>query len=268
MRKQTNVDEIYRNAERILARRDDLIKDDIDTDQKKKIMDEMVKEITEFCNLLGMTMLKGIGSVISAFNQYKVILDELKQLSADDMKNYKMKTAALGCLDDRIKDKLYERLYPEDLEYVYRRFNMANVLYNRFEEKMNKIFEAYGIEEEINTSGNIYIYEEDFESITLKRILETKGIDKFKCFVSDKDVFKLADYRIRSFKEAGIGEKDLLLIPSRRYIREYDKKLAIENGVKNILEVNIFDDRNSDFYDTLPAEHKENEEKMGFFLAE
>ncbi len=256
-----NRDELYNLTVDVMALRQSF--DEKDVQGTKDCCDQMSEAIDKINKTLSLSLIRGIGGPISSLNLYKKIMGELSDELADTGKISSIKNKALEILEDRIKDKLYERLYSEDKGRATTRLNMAETLYLSFKEQFGKVSEAYDIIGKLSGYDRIFIYEEDFESLTVKRLLDVYNVSGFAGFISEKDVYKLGDYKVMSYSEAGITDKDVLIIASRWQLRSYDKAEAVKNGVANILELNAFDDRTEEFYDNLPEDMMAYEMKMG-----
>ncbi len=82
--------------------------------------------------------------------------------------------------------------------------------------------------------------------MTMRRILNSYGIDGFECFVAEADSYKIDGSKIVSLSEAHISDEDVLLLTAREALRKYDRNRIDGHKIKNILEVSVFDDKRED----------------------
>ncbi len=211
--------------------------------------DEIIENIKLVCNAidkinrtLTISMIKGIGGVINNLKLYMRINEEIMHKVQNGTSEVpKEDLLVLELLDDRIMDKVRERLYPNDTEFLSGRVGMADQLYSQAKSLFDGAVQSSDLREKLNAYGRIYIFEEDFESLTLRRVLEANGIKGFSGYVAENDSYKIDGAKIASFREAGIRDDDVVLIPSRGDLKKYDRECCEKCGVKNVMELGMFD---------------------------
>lgn len=244
MKKTLNTNEVYQ-----------ITKDTVELYKQLESSDnETVISKTELiCNAIDsinpallMSKIKGVSGVVSNLKLYKTICLGIKEQAIREEKINESEWNGLELLSERILDKLRERLFPNDAEFIKSRYRMADQLCEYASEQIKQYVEDNELKKELSRYNRIFIYEEDFESLSLRRILNSLGIDGFECFVADTDSFRIDGSKIISISEARISEDDVLIFTARKALRKYDRNRVDGHKIKNILEISVFDDKKED----------------------
>ena len=200
------------------------------------------KNIKEIADVLKVSNFKGKSGVLSMMARY------LEAVSATEEALTNGEAVTTDLLDSkdflayRLQNKMCERLFPDDDTYIGGRLERVFKQAKVFKPLIATRLTLAGALSELDKYENVYIFEEDEESIILKNVLEDMGVKVVKALVSPKDAFSLGDSKILSFEEARISDRDVLIISSPSCIRARDIEVAKAENVKNILELDVFGD--------------------------
>lgn len=241
MKKRVSYSEIYNLTKDVMKLR--LKYESLRGDDIAKNCELICNAIDKINKTLTKSMLKGIGGVVNNLKLFASVNREIaEQSNGDGTAIPQSLLFALELLDDRITDKLGERLYPENANLIDRRYRMADQLYAQAKPVFDARMKSLEIADKLAPFKRIFIFEEDFESMTLKKILDENGISGFISYVGESDAYRIGGCKIVSFAEAGIKDEDVLLLPAREALRRYDRICAEGHEVKNILDIPLFDD--------------------------
>ncbi len=241
----------------------------IPSEEKNKIIDSINGAFDKLINVLALSPIKGKGGVISTIKIYVDLLKKIKNRINADMPVQKKETEAKEFLAYRIQNKMCERLFPDDQTYIGGRIErialqtraIRPLIANRIADKrILDLLEQY---------KNIYIYEEDEESIILGSVLEDMGLKSIRAYISLGDAFRLEGRKIVSLEEAKIGEDDALIVASPKCVRTIDMEIIRDKGLQNVFELDVFDDnREADAVKQEQNEITEAEDKLKAILNE
>ncbi|MBE5857624.1 MAG: hypothetical protein E7296_08710 [Lachnospiraceae bacterium] len=241
MKKRVSYSEIYNLTKDVLKLR--LKYESLSGDDITKNCELICNAIEKINKTLTKSMLKGIGGVVNNLKLFASINKEISdRCNGDGVAAAEDLLFALELLDDRITDKLGERLYPENTNLINSRYKMADQLYAQAKPIFDSRMKSLGIADKLASYKRIFIFEEDFESMTLKKILDENDIPGFTSYVGESDAYRIGNCKIVSFSEAGIKDEDVLLLPAREALRKYDRACAEGHDIKNILDIPLFDD--------------------------
>ena len=218
-----------------------LFKDEsIDNAQKISVINAQRNALEQVGKTILMSPIKGKGGVISAIGEYKLILDDLEDRFNNNSDDTADILEAIDLQAYRIQNKLCERLFPDDYTYIGKRIERSEALAAVMGDKVCELIRSMGLINEFDKYANIYVYEEDEESLLFMKVIDRLRVGNFKAFVANNDAFKLSGNKVISFEEARITSKDALVFCAKKSLRDYDVKCSSEKGVDNILEVDLF----------------------------
>ena len=98
----------------------------------------------------------------------------------------------------------------------------------------------------------VFICAAEAESFIAGDYLGKTGLNIPVGYISQNGEYMLAERWIESVQSASLTEKDAVILVSMRDLRLWDRKSLSDSGISNVLELNIFDNRDYDYYSRLP----------------
>lgn len=215
---------------------------ELPTEDRLSAISIQKKNIKEIADVIKVSKFKGKNGVLSMMARFLEAVNEMDETLTKGDEVIADLLDSKDFLAYRLQNKMCERLFPDDDTYIGGRLERVIKQAKALKPVIALRLTQSGAISKLDDYDNVYIFEEDEESIILKKVLEDMGVKNIKAFVSPKDAFGLGESKILSFEEARISDRDALIISSPSCIRTKDIELAKKENIKNILELDIFSD--------------------------
>ena len=209
------------------------------TESKIALIQKQGELLDSVRKTVSLSNIKGKGGVISGMGEYKFILEKAAKELADKKAVDSVTYEALDIQAYRLQNKLCERLFPDEATFIGKRLSRVDSMWNLVAEQLLDRLKKANVEDTLKKAENIFVFEEDEESMLMKRLLTYAKIPGFKAYVAHNDAFKIDGEKVVSFEEARIGKDDVLIFCASKCLREFDKEYSAEKFDCNIVEMNI-----------------------------
>lgn len=120
-----------------------------------------------------------------------------------------------------------------------------------------RLLDLYGLVEIVNKYERTFIYGAGMVGANIYTYLLEKGVGKkVECFlVTEKNGIvteELNGLKIKIVEEMIIGENDLVLLAAKSLIRKDMLKKCKQLGIAGVVEINVYDERDEEYYMSLP----------------
>ncbi len=209
------------------------------------------------------TGIPGIGSVVEALRTYMSIISEIGNTLYSVAMPNENQLKALGFITDRIKDKLWERLFPDDVEFVTKKMDAINQAFGVFKDNAVYILGEYEVLARLRNYRRIYVYEEDYESLLTYKYLDEIGIINLCGYAAVDDEFTIEGLDVLPIEKLSGGDC-VLIIPTRYQLERYENSKIHEKCNCDIMRLDVFSERKYDYYISISDEMIKYELKMWY----
>ena len=247
-----NKTELFENTKRLLGFRKEIFDNRGTVPEKQKLISQVMEGLAALAGTFESIQKPGMNDVISDVMLYFELLN--MQYVALSERQVIIPTLSGACAANgvRLVNKLECILFEENEINGYKLNDRLKAIDVKMGELLQSLISECGVIDDLGRYDRVFIYGAEAEAFYVGEVLEKLGAAGLCGFLCPLEGYELAGRKILSLESTGLGKNDAVIVTSIGPLRKYDKRNLEKYGVINVIELNVFDDRNYEYYSRLP----------------